>query len=99
MIPAISPPTDNLYKLISLMGLGVLILGIANSSTQSETILKTKIEIEYVERQIADTIHFYNRVNNEEIQFIKTSETKDISELIAELNKEEQLSTYQKPSS
>lgn len=92
MIPAISPPTDNLYKLISLMGLAILILGVINFTTQSETILDTKIEIENVEKHITDTIHYYNKLNNEDLQFTNTSETIDIAELLAELDKDEELS-------
>lgn len=93
MIPAITPPTDNLYKLISLIGLGILILGIVNSSTQSEAILETKIEIEYIEKQIVDTIHHFSKEKEGvEIHFINTSESKNISALIAELHKDGLLS-------
>lgn len=91
MIPTISPPTDNLYKLISLMGLAILILGVINFTSQSETILNTKIEVEYVEKQITDTIHYYNKLYNKDTLFTNTSETIDISELIAELNEDEKL--------
>jgi hypothetical protein len=89
MIPAITPPTDNLYKLISLVGLGILVLGIVNSSTQSKAILETKIEIEYIEKQIVDTIHHYSKEREDvEVHFINTSEAKSISELIAELRED-----------
>jgi len=86
MIPTIAPPTDNLYKLISLVGLGILVLGIVNSTTQSEDILETKIEIEYIEKQIVDTIHHYYGLNeHKEMEFTNTSENESISGLMDEL--------------
>ena len=91
MIPTISPPTDNLYKLISLFGLGIFILGVVNFSNQSDEILKSKIKIEYLEKQIVDTIYYYNRLSGkkEELAFINTSEYETISDLMAELCKDE----------
>ena len=92
MIPAISPPTDNLYKLIALFGLGILIVGVVNIATKSDEIIKTKIEIEYIEKQIVDTILHYSKVKEDvEINFINTSASEGVSELMDEISIYEEL--------
>lgn len=91
MIPGISPPTDNLYKLIALFGLGILILGVLNISDYQDDLLVTKIEIEDIEKSIFDTISNYTSRNLafETDATDKLVNFKDFDKLVEELDEVE----------
>ncbi len=62
MIP-ITLPTDNLYKFIALFGLGILIFGIMNMSKLQSELTQSKIRIEKIEKEIFDTIHYFDIID------------------------------------
>ena len=65
MIPGISPPTDSLYKFISIFGLGILILGVINMTSQQDELINNKIAIENIQHHIYDTLLVYNVIDFE----------------------------------
>ncbi len=92
MIPAITPPTDNLYKLIALFGLGILILAVMNYGTQQSDVIKSKIEIEELEKEIFGIVHHYDTISvdfekNEQANIVKYDKISDLNKQIEEVEK------------
>ena len=79
MIPAISPPTDSLYKLMAIFGLGLLVLGVINTAAFSDNLMAAKVEIEQIEQSIADTLFKYNALTPDHIEVIRQEEIKEMT--------------------
>jgi hypothetical protein len=73
MIP-ITPPTDSLYKLMALFGLGLFVLGIINYNTFSDDIVRAELEIEKLQDSIANTIYSHGAMTPEFEQNIREEE-------------------------
>lgn len=52
MVPAITPPTDNLYKFVSLFGLTILLFSLYNLSQIYDAVAANKVAIEEVKRDL-----------------------------------------------
>lgn len=65
MIPTISPPTDNLYKFVALFGLGIFILGNINMSAHRSDLIKSKIQVEEIQKNIFDSLFQFQTLDIE----------------------------------
>jgi hypothetical protein len=88
MIPSISPPTDSLYKLMAIFGLGLFVLGVINTTTYSDDFMTAKIEIENIKHSISDSLFkygdlshdFQKRIRNEELKSMNLGEMSEALE-------------------
>jgi len=80
MLP-ITPPTDSLYKLMALFGLGLFVLGIINYNTFSDDIVQAELQIEKLQDSIASTIFLFGDMTAE---FEKNIREEELSEMNAD---------------
>ncbi|MNJ89094.1 hypothetical protein D3C87_66550 [compost metagenome] len=73
MIPSITPPTDNLYKFISLFGLTILLFSAYNFGITFDASAKAKMSIEDVKVGIQRALYERSNQLNEKLKADKVS--------------------------
>ncbi|TSJ46511.1 hypothetical protein [Fluviicola chungangensis] len=73
MIPSITPPTDNLYKFISLFGLTILLFSVYNFGITFDASAKTKMSIEDVKVDVQQALYKKSRQTNDSLRADKVS--------------------------
>lgn len=73
MIPSITPPTDNLYKFISLFGLTILLFSAYNIGITFDASAKSKMGIEDVKVSLQKAIYEKSCVTNDSLKTDKVS--------------------------
>lgn len=73
MIPSITPPTDNLYKFISLFGLTILLFSVYNISITFDASSKSKMGIEDVKVSLQKALYEKSRSTNDSLRTDKVS--------------------------
>lgn len=73
MIPSITPPTDNLYKFISLFGLTILLFSVYNFGITFDASAKTKMSIEDVKVGVQQALYKKSRQTNDSLRADKVS--------------------------
>ena len=74
MIPPITPPTDNLYKFISLFGLTILLFSIYNVGITFDSSASNKMKIEDVKVELQQLIY---KKSNETKKDLQTEKVKN----------------------
>lgn len=74
MIPSITPPTDNLYKFISLFGLTILLFSVYNVGITFDSAATNKMKIEDVKVELQQLIYKKSKETKEDL---KTEEVKN----------------------
>lgn len=73
MIPSITPPTDNLYKFISLFGLTILLFSVYNIGITFDASAKSKMGIEDVKVSLQKAIYEKSCATNDSLRTDKVS--------------------------
>lgn len=73
MIPSITPPTDNLYKFISLFGLTILLFSVYNISITFDASAKSKMGIEDVKVSLQKALYEKSQSTNDSLRTDKVS--------------------------
>lgn len=73
MIPSITPPTDNLYKFISLFGLTILLFSVYNISITFDASAKSKMGIEDVKVSLQKALYEKSQSINDSLRTDKVS--------------------------
>lgn len=73
MIPSITPPTDNLYKFISLFGLTILLFSVYNVGITFDASAKSKMGIEDVKVSLQKAIYERSCATNDSLKTDKVS--------------------------
>ncbi len=73
MIPSITPPTDNLYKFISLFGLTILLFSVYNIGITFDESAKSKMGIEDVKVSLQNALYEKSRSTNDSLKADKVS--------------------------
>lgn len=68
MIPAITPPTDNLYKFLSLFGLTIFLFAIYNLGFVYDNSSLSKMKIEDVKVEVQKKIYTNSQVLNDDLR-------------------------------
>lgn len=73
MIPSITPPTDNLYKFISLFGLTILLFSVYNFGITYDASAKNKMKIEDVKVDIQQALFKKSKLYSDSLKTDKVS--------------------------
>ena len=73
MIPSITPPTDNLYKFISLFGLTILLFSVYNFGITYDASAKNKMKIEDVKVDIQQALFKKSKLTSDSLRTDKVS--------------------------
>jgi hypothetical protein len=73
MIPSITPPTDNLYKFISLFGLTILLFSVYNIGITFDASAKSKMGIEDVKVHLQQALYEKYKSTNDSLKTDKIS--------------------------
>lgn len=57
MLPAINPPTDNLYKFISLFGLTIFLFALYNLGIITDQVTRSKMQFEDIKTEVQQRIY------------------------------------------
>ncbi len=74
MIPSITPPTDNLYKFISLFGLTILLFSVYNIGITFDSSAANKMKIEDVKSELQQSIY---KKSKETVENLNTDKVKN----------------------